>query len=214
MIKPVVIKPTFDFENQYQGQCVLGIDEAGCGAWAGPLVTAGCVLAQSQVPESLLKNIDDSKKLSPQKRSDIFQQLTNHPAVNYQVYIVPTYKFNELGLSAAWRLSIQNLITQFPQSIDYVLLDGNRAPPADVPIKPLIKGDQLSYSIAAASIIAKVTRDQLMQNLSKQYPHYQWDTNAGYGTAAHQKALAEWGLTPHHRTCYKPVQKYVSHDTK
>ncbi|MDP2193434.1 MAG: hypothetical protein Q8K36_02785, partial [Alphaproteobacteria bacterium] len=138
MVKPIILKPSFDFENQYQGQCVLGVDEAGCGAWAGPLVTAGCYVEQSNIPENLLKNIHDSKKISPLKRSEIFAWLTQHPAVHYSVHVVPTDEFNTLGLAAAWRHSIQTLISDFPISIDHVLLDGNRAPAFDKPIRPII----------------------------------------------------------------------------
>ncbi|HCU06714.1 MAG TPA: ribonuclease HII [Holosporales bacterium] len=202
-------KPSFDLENSYNGDFIAGIDEAGCGPWAGPLVAAACILDQTKISQNLLVHINDSKTLSIKKREAIYEKLIQDDSVLYSVYIMDITEFNKLGLAKALPLTIGRAVANLRTKPKHILMDGIRDPKVGIPTSLIIKGDQKSYSIAAASIIAKVTRDRLMQQLSIIHPEYNWGKNAGYGTKDHQKALETYGVTPYHRTCYKPIQKLL-----
>ncbi len=202
-------KPSFDLENAYSGGLIAGIDEAGCGPWAGPLVAAACILDQQKISQTLLGCINDSKKLSIKKREAIYEKLIQDDGVIYSMHIMDIAEFNTLGLAKALPLTIARAVKNLSIKPKHILMDGIRDPKVGIPTSLIIKGDQKSFSIAAASIIAKVTRDRLMQLLSTKHPEYNWGKNAGYGTKDHQKALETYGVTPYHRTCYKPIQKLL-----
>lgn len=201
--------PSFDLENTHNGDLIAGIDEAGCGPWAGPLVATACILDQQKISPTLLVHINDSKILSIKKREMIYEKLIQDDSVIYSTYIMDITEFNKLGLAKALPLTISRAVANLSTKPKHILMDGIRDPKIGIPTSLVVKGDQKSYSIAAASIIAKVTRDRLMQALSTQHPEYNWDKNAGYGTKYHQKALETYGVTPYHRTCYKPIQKLL-----
>ena len=157
----------------------------------------------------MLDLIHDSKTLSSKKREAIYEALIQDEGVIHATHVMDISEFNSLGLAKALPLTIQRAVTGLKIKPTHVLMDGIRDPKIGIPTALIVKGDQKSYSIAAASIIAKVTRDRLMQELSQQYPHYDWATNSGYGTKSHREALVKYGVTPHHRTCYKPIQKLL-----
>jgi ribonuclease HII len=208
------MKPTFDIENTYIKKTVVGLDEAGCGPWAGPLV-AGCVyIDQRYMDEDTTALFNDSKKLSENQRLRAFEKIQLSQNIIYGVGIVSVEEIDDLKLSLAHKLcmkrSYDNMKPKMLDLPDVALVDGIRKPHFDcADIVCVKKGDQLSLSIAAASIVAKVTRDHIMRDLHDDFPHYHWARNAGYGTKAHQEAIHKNGLTPHHRKSFKPIAHYL-----
>lgn len=202
--------PTFNLESMSEVP-VVGIDEAGCGPWAGPVVAGAFIFCEPQVTDlGVLSLIRDSKQLTPPRRERAFSELTALRNVYFAVGIASVEEIDSFNIGRATRLAMERAVENLgivPQS---ALVDGNRKPDLTCPTLMVIKGDQTSYSIAAASIIAKVTRDRLMQELDKEYPQYGWANNAGYGTAQHQEALAQYGVTPHHRRSYAPIAKLLA----
>lgn len=209
--KQVKKQPDFSLEDQYLGS-VAGIDEAGCGSWAGPVVAGACVFIQRGPLSSLLALINDSKVLSEKKRDLIFQQLITLPKSQfcYSVGIASVLEIDTLNIGQATRLAMQRAMRNLTVNPTVALVDGIRKPSLTQEVIAVVKGDQKSYSIAAASIIAKVTRDQLMKQLDREFPVYGWGHNAGYGTAKHQSALAEFGVTVHHRHSFAPIKKLIN----
>lgn len=202
--------PSFDLEKKYDGGgLIAGVDEAGCGPWAGPLTATACIINQAKITQNLLSHIHDSKALSVKKRETIYDALIQSDSIIHSTHIMNIVEFNTLGLAKALPLTIQRAVTGLSMKPAHILMDGIRDPKVGIPTSLIVKGDQRSYSIAAASIIAKVTRDHLMQQLSQEYPKYDWAKNAGYGTKSHREALDKYGITPQHRTCYKPIQKLL-----
>jgi len=204
--------PTFVYEESIGSLAgiVAGVDEAGCGPWAGPLVVASCVLQPASLDPDLLSLIRDSKRLTPQKRELAFDHLMHSSGVFFKICCVPIEAFNQLGLRGSLDYALQDVVYQFPLPLTAVLLDGRYGPHFTLTYQYIVRGDKKSYSIAAASIIAKVTRDRLMAELHALYPEYGWIHNQGYGTKAHQEAIQKYGLTPHHRLTYKPIQAYLA----
>jgi len=189
----------YEIEQSSNQSRIAGVDEVGRGPWAGPVTAAAVILDPARIPDGL----DDSKKLSNKKRDALFDQIMAAAQVScVHVSVEEIDHLNILQASLkAMRLAIEGL-----GSVDHALIDGNKIPEAlPCPATAIVKGDSKSASIAAASIIAKVTRDRLMLDLSKQYPGYGWETNAGYGTKMHQSALQNLGVTPHHRRSFKPI---------
>ena len=203
-------------------QIVIGLDEAGRGPWAGPVTAAAAYITPDHV-QSLPEGLNDSKKLNAAKRQELFLALQKHQYVTTAVASSSVAVIDDGGiLKATFNAmddAVMALLHDHPQGLDVtVLVDGNLAPPfprlhgflAKPPIiTPVIKGDSRSLSIAAASIMAKQTRDMVMADLHQDFPLYQWADNKGYGTAAHQSALAKHGLTPHHRRSFKPIQRLI-----
>ena len=182
------------------GGIVAGVDEAGRGCWAGSVVAGAVILDYNNVP----KAINDSKKLSHEKREEIYQEIIK--TCQYAVGIATAQEIDEINILEATKLAMQRAVANLGIIPDLALIDGNKAPILPCKTKTVIGGDAKSLSIAAASIIAKVTRDRMMTELAKQYPHYGWETNAGYGTKQHQQALAKYGVTEYHRKTYKPIK--------
>ncbi|MFZ2631793.1 MAG: ribonuclease HII [Desulfosalsimonadaceae bacterium] len=182
---------------------VAGIDEAGRGPLAGPVVSAAVIL-----PEILpVSGINDSKKLSPKKREKLYDDIYRH-AVAVGVGIVDPVEIDRINILqaslAAMAMSVRNL---FPAP-DFLLIDGQFPIPANFPQKPVINGDSLSISIAAASIIAKVTRDRMMAVYAEEYPEFDFSTNKGYPTKAHKEAIRKFGCSPIHRLTFKGVKEH------
>ena len=193
---------------------VIGVDEAGRGPLAGPVVAAACVLGlkdKGGVPAGL----NDSKKLTARRREALHDQIMD--AAEFSVAHASVEEIDEINILRASHLAMTRAIKGLPQPPDYALIDGNMIPDGlTLPAEAVIKGDGRSASIAAASIVAKIRRDRIMMDLAQQYPGYGWDTNAGYGSKKHMDALANLGVTPHHRRSFKPVhnilyqEKFVS----
>ncbi len=196
--------PDFSFEHKIQSQTVAGVDEAGCGPWAGPVVASAVLFLKYD--EQLWTDLNDSKKLTALKRGKCFEALTCSPQLVYGIGKASVEEIDELNIGKATRLAMERAIANLPIKPEHVLIDGIRKPSISMPSTMIVKGDGLSLSIAAASIIAKVTRDKMMQKLGEEYPMYHWSRNAGYGTALHQDALKNHGVTPHHRKSFVPIR--------
>lgn len=195
--------PTLDYECQYQG-IIAGIDEAGRGPWAGSVVAAAVILDQKKLPAGM----NDSKKLSASKRAALYTLIYQNAQVG--VGIASVEEIDRLNILAATKLAMCRAVDALPCMPDVALVDGNQPPKLKCQTVPLVKGDTKSLSIAAASIIAKVTRDEMMVELARAHPGYGWESNAGYGTAAHQDGLEKFGVTPHHRTSFAPIKKLMA----
>jgi ribonuclease HII len=194
--------PDFTLERAITG-LVAGVDEAGRGPWAGPVVAAAAILDPAAMPEILRAKLDDSKKLSRSMRETLFAVLQECAATG--VGIASVAEIEELNILAATMLAMRRAIMALPELPDHALVDGNRAPDLPCAVQTVVKGDGKSFSIAAASVIAKVTRDRIMATLAAADPRYGWKTNQGYGTPAHRTALDRYGVTPHHRRGFKPI---------
>ena len=204
--------PDYHLESAQKYQPVCGIDEAGCGPWAGPVVAAAAVIDIKLFDAELQSLINDSKKLSEKKRETIFTRLTSPDlkGLEFGIGIASVEEIDTLNIGKATRLAMQRAFSALPIKPETALVDGNRMPELECQVIPVIKGDQISLSIATASILAKVTRDRAMHTLHRDFPHYGWDRNAGYGTKQHQEALAQYGVSPHHRRTYAPIAKLLA----
>lgn len=207
--------PNFELEKEIcPNGFVFGIDEAGRGPWCGPVVAACVCWPHYNIPNELAEQIDDSKKLSAQKREVLFDEIMTSNAY-IGIGIASSTEIDEKNILAATFLAMERAVQQaeenFHQKPDALLIDGNRLPKnLSLPAKAIIKGDHLSLSIAAASIVAKVTRDKLMKELSKTYPQYGWEKNAGYGTKEHIEAIEKYGITSIHRRSYAPIKRFLA----
>lgn len=182
-----------------------GIDEAGRGCWAGPVVAAAVVLSPATLNDpTLLAGIDDSKQLSPIARTRGYDRIHTH-ALGVGVGIVPAFLIDAYGIVPATRLAMTIAILSLPCPVDALLIDALPLPDLRIPQQALIKGDARCISIAAASVIAKVTRDRLMQTAHLALPLYGFADHKGYGTAEHQRALATHGPCALHRYTFKPL---------
>jgi ribonuclease HII len=202
--------PTFDVENEYpEVILVCGIDEAGLGAIAGPVVVASCCFKDRDLPMDLLNSINDSKLLTKNKRESAFEIISIHPDIDCKVAVIKSDIIDKIGLANAWKLGVISATASFarmPQSVAY-LIDGIRnVKIGDTTTRSIVKGDQKSYSIAAASIIAKVTRDKIMLQIHEQFPEYGFASHVGYGTNLHIENLKKFGPCEHHRKSY-PIVK-------
>lgn len=209
----------FETEAYSRGHAfVVGIDEAGRGPLAGPVVAAACVLP----PGFLIENINDSKKLSKKKRAELFHFLITHQAISYSVAIVDAQRIDAINIYQATMEAMRDAVRKLSVVPDCLLVDGLHLtfPQkedehfAAKPSLKIIKGDQLSCSIAAASIIAKESRDALMQAYHDQWPEYGFADHKGYGTKKHLQALNVFGPCPIHRLSFEPVKTYVSQGCK
>jgi ribonuclease HII len=186
------------------GVMIAGTDEAGRGPLAGPVIAAAVIIPQ-HFPEQLANAINDSKQLSEKKREALFPQLIEHCI--YGIAECSANEIDQINILQASLLAMKRAVGLLTTQPHVVLVDGNKSP--TIPRMkniPIVKGDSKSLSIAAASILAKVTRDRLMQKLHAEFPHYGWDHNAGYPTAEHVAALTAHGITPHHRISFGPVR--------
>lgn len=185
------------------GGIVAGVDEAGRGPWAGPVVAGAVVLNQKYIPSG----INDSKKLSATKREMLYEEILQNARTGIGISTVE--EIDEFNILEATKLAMQRAVAMLGNDITLVLIDGNKAPTLNFPTQTIIGGDAKSLSIAAASIIAKVTRDRIMCELGETNPEYGWERNSGYGTKYHVEALAKYGITEHHRKSYKPIRKLL-----
>ncbi len=178
---------------------IAGVDEVGRGPLAGPVVCAAVIMPLEE--ERLIVGVDDSKKLSAKKRETLAQKI-KETALFYTIVEVDEKRIDEINILEATKEGMQKALTGLAQAPDYVLTDGNMTLNIPFKQKSIVGGDALSYSIGAASILAKVYRDHLMDEYAKTYPVYAFESNKGYGTAAHIAAIKEYGLCPIHRRTF------------
>ena len=184
---------------------VVGIDEAGRGPLAGPVVAAACSLASGHG----IQGIDDSKKLSSARRKELYRQLLASPAVSCAVAAVESDRIDQINILQASLDAMRLAVEKFPMVPDMLLVDGLYVPKTKIPAQAIPKGDGISESIAAASILAKYFRDQLMLFYHEQWSNYGFDRHKGYPTARHLEALRNYGPSPIHRRLYKPVRAVI-----
>ncbi|MCC6468740.1 MAG: ribonuclease HII [Alphaproteobacteria bacterium] len=198
--------PSLTFERSCGAMPVCGIDEAGRGPLAGPVVAAAVVL---DLAKPLPRGINDSKQLDRPTRERLADKLRARALIGVGAATVEEIdRINILQATMlAMRRAVDALAAVLGRPPAHALVDGNRAPTLPCPVQTIVDGDALCLSIAAASIIAKVTRDRMMCELAALHPHYGWERNAGYGTPEHLAALEQHGPTPHHRTSFRPVEQ-------
>jgi ribonuclease HII len=211
--------PHFDHEDRLIAQTgtlfakplVCGIDEVGRGPWAGPVVAAAVIIPATVRNQSWISELRDSKLLKAEKRETLCSLIQEYCL--WGIGQATPEEIDRVNILQATWTAMQRALAALPvadHTCLIALVDGNLKPPGlPCPAEPLVKGDQHSCSIAAASIIAKVTRDRIMQDLCNQYPMYGFSSHVGYGTPAHQKALAEHGPCPTHRKSFKPIAELL-----
>lgn len=190
----------WEIENSHfeQGiRIICGVDEAGRGPLAGPVCAAAVILP----PNLEIPGLNDSKKLTDKRRRELFPVIKEQ-AVAYGIGLASHEEIDEINILQATYLAMERAIAQLNVKPELALIDGNRAKDFGIPVQTVVKGDSLSASIAAASILAKVTRDDLMTEAAEKYPEYQFDVHKGYGTKAHYAALTEHGPSPIHRMTF------------
>ena len=200
--------PDFAFERRCEG-VVCGVDEAGRGPLAGPVVAAAVVIDRRRFRGELRRVLDDSKVLSRELRESCHAALlacARSGAVTIGVGAASVREIDRINILRASLLAMRRAVATLAIRPDIALVDGNIAPPVTCAVKTVVKGDALSFSIAAASVVAKVTRDRIMRVLATRYPGYGWETNVGYSTAEHFGGIQRLGVTPHHRRSFEPVR--------
>lgn len=195
--------PDFSFEDQCCGETVCGIDEVGRGPLAGPVVAAAVVIDRDTMPLDILVQINDSKKLTARKRAFLFDQIRLFSDVGIGTCSVE--EIDDMNILQASLTAMSRAFAALRAPPKHALIDGNKAPKLACSTKTIVGGDGKSFSIAAASIIAKHHRDSYMQKIANDFPNYGWEKNAGYGTAYHLQALEIYGVTIHHRQSFSPV---------
>ncbi len=210
--------PDFALELEHaKDRMVIGLDEAGRGPWAGPVVAAAVWLDPQRTPETLLAGLDDSKALSPAARAKLHDAIlasARAGAAAYGIAEATPGEIDEINILQASLLAMSRAAEQLAVAAGRkpgaALVDGLHAPKLTCPAQPVVKGDALSLSIAAASILAKVTRDRIMGELAARHPGYGWERNKGYGTAEHRRALDWLGVTKEHRRSFRPVRERLA----
>jgi ribonuclease HII len=198
--------PHWKLERSIEG-IVVGVDEVGCAPLAGPVVAAA-VLLDPKLPRRLARRIDDSKKLLPEEREEIFARLPEH--AQFGVGEASVDEIEQINILRAAQLAMRRAVEALGLTPALIIVDGNRLPGFSFPTRCVIGGDGISLSIAAASIIAKVTRDRMMKVLAESFPGYGWERNVGYPTPEHRAALRRLGLTPHHRRTFRAVYEVLA----
>ncbi|MYF99893.1 ribonuclease HII [Candidatus Poribacteria bacterium] len=177
---------------------IAGIDEAGRGALAGPVVAAAVILPYG----CQIDNLKDSKQLTPRQRSSLFDEIYNL-AVSVSIGSADNNLIDHINILQATLHAMKVAVKQLTPKPDFLLVDGNKLPDIDIPAEAIPKGDNLSISIAAASVIAKTTRDRLMIEFHQEYPNYGFQQHKGYPTVQHRQAIAQFGVSPIHRKTFK-----------
>lgn len=186
---------------------IAGVDEVGRGPLAGPVTAAAVVLDMALVPQGL----NDSKKLSAKARALLDAEL--HRVSEVSIAHASVEEIDQINILRASHLAMERAVAGLSPAPDFLLIDGNMIPRGlSIPAEAVIKGDARSVSIAAASIVAKISRDRIMVDLAQQHPGYGWETNAGYPSKRHREALQNIGVTPHHRRSFKPVHNILYQD--
>ncbi len=189
-----------EFENLAYSKgytSVCGVDEAGRGPLAGPVCAAAVILPKGVI----IGGVNDSKKLSEKKREALFDVITS-TALSYSIAFATVEEIEEINILNATMLAMKRAVEGLDVPADFAYIDGNRTPDLDIPSEYIIKGDARSMSVAAASILAKVSRDRLLLEYAKEYPEYQFEKHKGYGTKIHTDAIKEFGPCPVHRLSF------------
>ena len=189
-----------EFDKKYLGKKIkflAGVDEAGRGPLAGPVVAAAVIFRKS----TFIKGVNDSKLLTEKQREALYDKIISS-ALSYSVSIVEHEVIDEVNILNATLRAMKQSVDDLKIKPDLVLVDGNRKFQSDVPVVTIVKGDSKSFSIAAASILAKVSRDRLMKKLAVQYPVYLWEQNKGYPTRLHREIIKQYGPSPLHRKSF------------
>jgi ribonuclease HII len=216
--------PDFVLEVEYgqeAGRTVIGIDEAGRGPWAGPVVAAAVWLDPGRLDPALIRHLDDSKKLKPALRETLYAALSDKAGgcAVLGVGEADVDEIDSLNILQASLLAMQRAAAALAaalqaanpgHTVNMALVDGNKLPRLAWPAQAVVRGDGRSLSIAAASIVAKVTRDRAMAALARDYPGYGWERNQGYGTPEHRAGIARLGVTPLHRRSFRPIRDALS----
>lgn len=204
--------PDFLLEDEVNG-VVAGVDEAGRGPWVGPVVAGCAIFLNRNVDARLLENLNDSKKLSKKKREmlyDLLYEEAKKGNILIGIGEASAKEIDDINILNASFLAMKRAIQRANANPSLVLIDGNRTPKDfGYNVRAVVKGDAKSYSISAASILAKVHRDRLMEDMAKVYPWYGFEKNAGYGTKAHIEGLKTHGITPEHRKSYAPIKEFL-----
>ncbi len=200
--------PDFSLERQCKQRPIAGIDEAGRGPWAGPVVAAAVILEERTLPEDLAHRIDDSKAVARDERAELFALLPLYALIG--VGEASVEEIDAMNILRATLLAMRRAVERLPVKPAVALVDGNTPPDLRCPVRTVVAGDSLSLSIAAASIVAKVTRDHRMAGLARAHPGYGWENNAGYGTPEHRQGLVRLGVTPYHRRSFRPISELIS----
>jgi ribonuclease HII len=201
--KPGPASPSFRNERALVGEdcvCHAGVDEAGRGPWAGPVVAAAVIFEAGRAP----KGLRDSKLLTADERARLYDAIRKVAIVG--IGVIEVDDIDSLNILQATFRAMQQAVAQLSTQPSTVIVDGNLCPPLPCRGVPCVDGDQLCPSVAAASIIAKVTRDRMMLSLAQTFPGYRWETNKGYGTRDHADAIVKLGVTPHHRRSFAPIK--------
>ena len=202
--------PDYSFEAALHKQGYLriaGVDEVGRGPMAGPVTAAAVILNPDDIPAGL----NDSKKLSAKAREILSARI--HAAAEVSIAHASVAEIDSINILRASHLAMERAVAALDPAPDYLLIDGNMIPRGlTLPSQAIVKGDGRSVSISAASIVAKLCRDRLMEDLAQQHPGYGWETNAGYPSKSHKAALQNLGVTPHHRRSFKPVHNILYQD--
>jgi len=198
---------SFDEEIKkiYKRRYIIGVDEAGRGPLAGPVVAAACILPDG----ALFEKLNDSKQLSPEERDSLFLQITQFPGILYGIGLADARTIDRINILQATFWAMTQAVAALKTKPDYLLIDGNRLPQSDIPSEAVVEGDAKSVSIAAASILAKVTRDRIMEELDEKYPLYGFKQHKGYATEQHLTALKEHGPCPIHRKSFEPIKSML-----
>lgn len=178
-------------------KAVCGVDEAGRGPLAGPVCAAAVILPEN----TIIEGVNDSKKLSEKKREALFDVI-KEKALSYSIAFATVEEIEELNILNATMLAMKRAVEGLDVKADYAMIDGNRLPDLEIPCEFVIKGDAKSMSIAAASILAKVSRDRLLYEYAEEFPEYQFDKHKGYGTKVHTEALLKYGPCKYHRKSF------------
>jgi ribonuclease HII len=202
MVEP----PTYEIENGFSG-LVAGVDEAGRGPWAGPVVAAAVILNRRTAPEG----VRDSKTLTEKRRRELAAALWKTARVG--VGVAGVEEIDSLNILRASLLAMTRAIANLPVAPAVALVDGAIKPKLSCPVYAVVKGDLTCMSIAAASIIAKTVRDRMMLELARDYPNYHWHANKGYAAPAHRAALDRFGVTPHHRRSFAAIYNILYQET-
>jgi len=198
--------PDFRFEDEAvrDGKAVIaGIDEAGRGPWAGPVVAAAVILDPAHIPDG----VRDSKQVDEERRESLFADIDATAMIG--VGMASVREIDRFNILNATLIAMRRAVRALPIRPGLALVDGNRGPRLFCRTETVVGGDANCLSIAAASIVAKVTRDRLMRELARAHPCYGWDRNKGYGTRHHREALDRHGLTPHHRRSFRPIHNML-----
>ena len=200
--------PTFDIENNYGFELIAGVDEAGRGPLCGPVVAAAVVFPRRDIEIPVI--IRDSKQMTSHMRGAAYDWIVHNTI--WAVAQCSAAEIDQMNILNASLVAMARAVQKLTQMPQFCLIDGNRLPP-DLNGMAVVKGDAKSLSIAAASIIAKETRDKIMHELAVQYPMYAWDKNAGYPTPEHLRAIEKYGINQHYRKSFKPIKERIKNET-